>query len=271
MMRPLARALNRLLRPLGLAVRRLPPRGRAAAGPAVDPEEVATLEDELNRFAASRPPGAGLSDAGALRAYLTDTRIAFFHEAVDAAEALGVGWDEARVVDAGSGTGVLLWMLERTRTPAALAGFDSFAEVNGLARQLCPRATITDGSLFEATGTVDVVVCTEVLEHLVDPEAAIRHLAGLLAPGGALVLTVPDGREDRHPAVERREDGTGYWGHIHFWSPESWPLFLRAALGEGAEIKAVLLEAGKNLGVVWPDGTPASVGGQGLEPRTLGM
>lgn len=37
----------------------------------------------------------------------------------------------------------------------------------------------------------DVVLCTEVLEHLPDPLAAIKELARLLRPGGQLLLTAP--------------------------------------------------------------------------------
>ncbi len=42
-----------------------------------------------------------------------------------------------------------------------------------------------------ADGSFDVVLCTEVFEHIPDPIAALRELARLLKPGGALILTVP--------------------------------------------------------------------------------
>lgn len=38
-------------------------------------------------------------------------------------------------------------------------------------------------------GTIDVVVCTEVFEHLVDPPIAAREIVRVLKPGGKLVLT----------------------------------------------------------------------------------
>lgn len=40
-------------------------------------------------------------------------------------------------------------------------------------------------------GSYDTVVCSEVLEHVVAPGAALSEIARVLKPGGRLVLTVP--------------------------------------------------------------------------------
>jgi SAM-dependent methyltransferase len=39
--------------------------------------------------------------------------------------------------------------------------------------------------------TFDVALCTEVLEHVPDPVAAVKELARILRPGGRLILTAP--------------------------------------------------------------------------------
>jgi SAM-dependent methyltransferase len=41
------------------------------------------------------------------------------------------------------------------------------------------------------SGPFDFILCTEVLEHVADWPRAFENLAGLLAPGGRLVLTAP--------------------------------------------------------------------------------
>ncbi len=42
-----------------------------------------------------------------------------------------------------------------------------------------------------AEGSVDAVLCTQVLEHVPDPEAVVREIARVLRPGGRLILTAP--------------------------------------------------------------------------------
>jgi SAM-dependent methyltransferase len=37
----------------------------------------------------------------------------------------------------------------------------------------------------------DVVLCEQVLEHVVDPVAAVRNLRGLCAPGGLVIVSTP--------------------------------------------------------------------------------
>ncbi|OAI50972.1 hypothetical protein AYO44_05275 [Planctomycetaceae bacterium SCGC AG-212-F19] len=43
----------------------------------------------------------------------------------------------------------------------------------------------------EPDGSFDAILCTEVLEHVPDPVAAIRELVRLLKPQGTLLLTAP--------------------------------------------------------------------------------
>ncbi len=45
----------------------------------------------------------------------------------------------------------------------------------------------------EARGTMDVVMGSEVIEHVTSPSAFVRTLKAMLKPGGVLVLTTPNG------------------------------------------------------------------------------
>lgn len=43
-------------------------------------------------------------------------------------------------------------------------------------------------------GSIDRVICTEVLEHLTDPQKAAHEIARVLKPGGRIVVSVPNDR-----------------------------------------------------------------------------
>ena len=49
---------------------------------------------------------------------------------------------------------------------------------------------------FLPDGTFDAIVCTEVLEHTLQPFAAVTELKRLLRPGGHLLLSVPFHRQN---------------------------------------------------------------------------
>lgn len=50
---------------------------------------------------------------------------------------------------------------------------------------------ITKYNEFLPDEILDIIVCTEVLEHVLDPFSAIKEVYRLLKPGGVLLLTVP--------------------------------------------------------------------------------
>ena len=104
------------------------------------------------------------------------------------------------VLDVGSGTGTM------TRELAALvgpAGRATGVEPNPVLRALAEEraaeagshAVFVDGladALPVADGTVDVVWCERVLQHLDDPAAAVRECTRVLVPGGCAVLLDSD-------------------------------------------------------------------------------
>jgi SAM-dependent methyltransferase len=64
---------------------------------------------------------------------------------------------------------------------------------NRVAIDLAPRAgihVVTDAQrLAFCNASFDVILCTEVLEHIPEPQSAIDEMFRVLAPGGRLVLT----------------------------------------------------------------------------------
>ena len=73
----------------------------------------------------------------------------------------------------------------------------------------CPDVVGDALGLPVRDASVDWVVCVEVLQYVLSPEAAMGEIARVLAPGGAAVVAVPffhraDGPTDRHRFTELR-------------------------------------------------------------------
>ena len=94
------------------------------------------------------------------------------------------------VLDFGAGKGNL------TRALFASGRFSSVTGVDALARPESLPADVrwVQGDLNEelALESFDVVIATEVIEHLENPRAVFRQFARLLKPSGKLILTMPN-------------------------------------------------------------------------------
>jgi 2-polyprenyl-3-methyl-5-hydroxy-6-metoxy-1,4-benzoquinol methylase len=152
---------------------------------------------------------------------------------------LGTDYDGKRIADAGCGIGHLLRSIHERYQPASLTGYD-FSEAGlEIARTVVPAATFHSFDIYQGTNqTFDVVFCVEVLEHLLYPHKALKNIVKMIAPGGAAVLTVPNGRTDT------------FEGHINFWSPESWEVFLKGGC-EGFKLVTGSMDDGQmNYGII---------------------
>jgi SAM-dependent methyltransferase len=94
-----------------------------------------------------------------------------------------------RIADVGCGDGTLARLL---RAPGYTVHCCDFAGVHGERDGLAHvRADLRTGLPWR-TGSLAGAVCSEVLEHLLEPARAIAELSRVLAPGGVLVLSVPN-------------------------------------------------------------------------------
>jgi 2-polyprenyl-3-methyl-5-hydroxy-6-metoxy-1,4-benzoquinol methylase len=101
----------------------------------------------------------------------------------------------ARVLEVGCGDGVLLEAVTRSPqgAPQCIAGVDlSFSRLErARVRVSGAFACASADALPIRSGSFDRVICAEVLEHLIDPGAALAELARVLAPSGRLLISVP--------------------------------------------------------------------------------
>ncbi len=97
----------------------------------------------------------------------------------------------ARIVDVSCGAGEILEAL-RDRGYTKLSG-TRFTECEGAPKdvRIIPNVDLLKGLPFD-DGSYDVVICTEVLEHLCNHVKAIEELTRVVRPGGVLFLSTPN-------------------------------------------------------------------------------
>jgi 2-polyprenyl-6-hydroxyphenyl methylase/3-demethylubiquinone-9 3-methyltransferase len=136
--------------------------------------------------------------------------------------------DVRRAVDIGCGNGYVAGVL--ASRGIEVIGVEPSSDGIERARVAHPGIRFEQGSVDSdlvalVGGTVDLVVATEVIEHLVEPRKLLRAGYALLRSGGRMVITTPyhgyvknlalsiAGAWDRHFTADW--DG----GHIKFFSP----------------------------------------------------
>lgn len=94
-------------------------------------------------------------------------------------------------LEVGCGAGDLLMALDNEGYSGV--GIDISADAVAMAEQhrLSQRITVKQVGLEGVTEQFDAVIASEVLEHWEDDRAFLCKLAGRIAPGGYLLLTVP--------------------------------------------------------------------------------
>jgi ubiquinone/menaquinone biosynthesis C-methylase UbiE len=149
------------------------------------PEDLARADEAFEKAGVPSPTmsdfeqAAGLGDTPQWKTDLRYQRILQFY-------------DGGTVADIGCGEGRLCWKY-KICDPRKYYGIDC----GGLIRMLHEKtggANAIDG-VAESTGlpsaSMDLVVCSEVFEHLPRPEIALREFARIVKPGGRIIIQSP--------------------------------------------------------------------------------
>jgi SAM-dependent methyltransferase len=100
----------------------------------------------------------------------------------------------ALILDVGCGDGAALALAKKQNPAHRFAGIDWSADAlrqasrHGLTvvrASVSPRLPVADGA-------ADVVIMSELIEHLVDPDGAVAEVRRVLRPGGDLLLSTPN-------------------------------------------------------------------------------
>ena len=108
----------------------------------------------------------------------------------------------SRLLDVGCGAGATIAAIRKFRvddTPLWAGGVELDEAAAADADQHCDRIWCgnVEAGGFDSDiepGSLDVILCLDVLEHLADPWTMVKRLSPLLAPGGSLIISVPNVR-----------------------------------------------------------------------------
>ncbi len=120
------------------------------------------------------------------------------HLLLDEINALGTRCN--LLIDIGSGVGDFLKMSVQAHVANEYIGFEISEMGVDISRHKVPEAIFYQVDLYSPPKEVipyiamaDVVVCSEVIEHVDDPIEFCRRIKAYVKPGGKLLLTVPGG------------------------------------------------------------------------------
>jgi SAM-dependent methyltransferase len=84
-------------------------------------------------------------------------------------------------------------------------------------------------------GTGDLVICTEVLEHVPDPAKFLDEVIRIAKPGAQLLISVPDERSEQLVSVTAPPECFQVPNHIRMFSAQAFESLIR---GAGLEIES---------------------------------
>lgn len=116
----------------------------------------------------------------------------FFFAKVDKILKKKIDAPPLKILEVGCGEGFVLSRLVKLFPQADLVGIDISSQALLEAKKLCPQVELLEGDVQQldfADNQFDLVVCLEVLEHLPNPDQALREIVRVSK--GEVLISVP--------------------------------------------------------------------------------
>jgi SAM-dependent methyltransferase len=131
-----------------------------------------------------------------------------------------------RVLDVGCGVATKL-EAHLAPTGAQLVGLDQPSAVR-VCRELARPgefvAVDLERPIYVPDAPFDLIICADVVEHLVDPDPMLDLISQCLAPGGLVIISTPDRARERGRDCCRSEKPE----HVREWARHEFVDFLRS-------------------------------------------
>lgn len=108
--------------------------------------------------------------------------------------------DNLTILNAGCGSGEMCVLLAQTNPTWTIDGIDLDQQGLEMSKEIVSALALANVNIYESsieswaqtqTNKYDVILCTDVLEHIEDDVQAVRDLHTMLAKDGVLYITVP--------------------------------------------------------------------------------
>jgi 2-polyprenyl-3-methyl-5-hydroxy-6-metoxy-1,4-benzoquinol methylase len=131
------------------------------------------------------------------------------------------------IIDVGAGKGSLLRILQREYPHASLAAIDYLAAPNDLHNIEWIEADLNRPPPLNRK--FELVICSEVIEHVENPRNLLRYLKELISEGGHLIVTTPNQMSVRSVL------SLLLYGHFVAFRDECYPAHISALLKKDME------------------------------------
>lgn len=139
------------------------------------------------------------------------------------------------ILDVGCGEGFTLNRLKTNSIGEKLEGIEYSKEAIAIGKKIYPEIKITKGNIYKLPykdNSFDLVLCTEVLEHLEDPQKGLRELIRVSKKD--LVVSVPNEPLFMFAQLIRGKNWSRFGNdieHINHWSFLGFEKFIKKTAG----------------------------------------